>query len=166
MPEWITTAISFLLAMSFAAAWGAHIYEGAVIYPGWASDPPKSLVEWNASPYAPRLAAFFRSLVPILYTVAGIALAVAGLQMLLAPSVSGICLAVSGVCAYVHLTLNIAIFLPTNRKLGFYAQVSAGSTLAPEAAKALLRRWGRWNMVRLGFETTGLIAALLAFKAS
>ena len=162
MLELLVSAVSWLLAVFFAAAWGAHLYQATVLFPVWASDPPKSLLDWLATPYAMRVYGFFRRLVPGLYTVASIAVVVAvvtGLRMRLA-------LAVAGVCGLIHLTMILMIFLPTNLKLGLDPGGPGASSLDPQTVKMLVRRWGRWNLVRLGVETVGLIAALFAFKAS
>ena len=162
MLHFLVSAISWLLAMSFAAAWGAHLYQVTVLFPVWASDPPKSVVEWLATPYAMRVPGFFRTVVSLLYTFATIALVVAvvtALRMRLA-------LAVAGICALMHLALNLLIFLPTNRKLGFDPGGPGASSLDPRMVKMLIRRWGRWNFVRLSIETAGLIAALFALKTS
>jgi hypothetical protein len=162
MLPFLVSAVSWLLAMSFATVWGAHIYQVSVLFPVWASEPPKSVVEWLATPYAMRVPGFFRTVVSLLYTLATIALVVAlvmGPQMRLA-------LVVAAVCALIHLALNLLIFLPTNLKLGFDPGGPGASNLDPQMVKMLMRRWGRWNFVRLGVETAGLIAALFAFKAS
>lgn len=162
MLPFFVSAVSWLLAMSFATVWGAHIYQVTVLYPVWASEPPRTVVEWLATPYAMRVPGFFRSAVSLLYTVASIALVLAvvtGLRMRLA-------LVVAGVCALIHLALNLLIFLPTNLKLGLDPGGPGASSLDPQTVKMLMRRWGRWNFVRLGVETAGLIAALFAFKAS
>jgi Domain of unknown function (DUF1772) len=162
MPHFLVSAVSWLLAMSFAAAWGAHLYQTTVLFPVWASEVPKSLVEWLATPYSMRVPGFFRRVVGVLYTVATIAVVVAvvtGLRMRLG-------LAVAGVCGLVHLSLILLIFLPTNLKLGLDPGGPGASSLDPQIVKMLVRRWGRWNFVRLGVETAGLIAALFAVKAS
>jgi len=162
MLQFFVSAISWLLAMSFAAVWGAHLYQVTVLFPVWASAPPKSVVEWLATPYAMRVPGFFRTVVSLLYTFATIALVVAvvtALRMRLA-------LAIAGVCALIHLALNLLIFLPTNRKLGFDPGGPGASNLDPQMVKMLIRRWGRWNFVRLSIETAGLIAALFALKTS
>ena len=162
MLGFFASAVSWLLAMSFAAIWGAHLFQATVLFPVWASDPPKSLLEWLAVPYAMRVAGFFQRLAPTLYVVAGIALAVAiaaGLQMRLA-------LAIAAVCGLIHLTMIVLIFFPTNMKLGLDPGAEDPASLDPQTVKMLVRRWGRWNLVRLGVETVGLIAALFAFKAS
>jgi hypothetical protein len=158
----IATAVSFLLAMFFAAAWGAHIFETAVIYSVQASEPPRSLVEWIATPAAMKVPGFWRRLVPGLYTVATIAVVVSiimGVRTELA-------LVIAGVCGFIHLTMNVLIFLPINTKLGFYSAGKSASGIDPQAAKTLLRHWGQWNYVRLGVETAGLIAALFAFRVA
>jgi hypothetical protein len=155
---------SWLLAMSFAAVWGAHLYQTTVLFPEWVSEPPKSVMAWLATPYAIRVHGFFQKVVGVLYTFASIALVVAvvtGLRMRL-----GLALAVAGVCGLVHLALNLLIFMPTNVKLGFVAGGPGASSLDPQMVKMLVRRWGRWNYVRFGVETAGLIAALFAVKAS
>ena|SRR5579872_6157419 len=162
MLQFFVSVVSWLLAMSFAAVWGAHLYQVTVLFPAWASDPPKSVVEWVATPYAKRVPGFFRPLVSALYTVATIALVVAivtGLRVHLG-------LAVAGVCALIHLALNGLIMLPTNLKLGFDPGGPGASSLDPQMVKMLIRRWGRSNLVRLGVETIGLIAALFAVKTS
>ena len=154
-------ALSLLLSVAFAAVWGAHLFETAVLYSAWVSDPPKSFVEFLATAAASRLARFWQTLVPGFYTVssvAAIAAVVTGLQTHLA-------LAVAGLCGLIHLAMIILIFAPTNQKLGFYGGPGVAS-LDPRVARNLILRWGRWNSVRLGFETIGLIAALLAFRAS
>jgi hypothetical protein len=162
MLEFIVSAVSWLVAMSFAAAWGAHLYQINVLFPVWASDPPKSVVEWLATPYARRVFPFFRTLVSLLYTFASIALVVA---VVTAPRMR-LALEVAGVCALIHLAMNLLIFIPTNRKLGFDPGGPGASSLDPQMVKMLIRRWGRWNFVRLSIETAGLIAALFALKTS
>lgn len=160
--QFFVSAVSCLLAMSFAAVWGAHLYQTTVFFPAWASEPPKSLVEWLATPYSMRVPGFFRRVVGVLYTFATIAVVVAvvtGLRMRLG-------LGVAGVCGLIHLALNLLIFLPTNLKLGLDPGGAGASSLDPQVVKMLVRRWGRWNFVRLGVETAGLIAALFAVKAS
>ena len=162
MLEFLVSAVSWLLAMSFAAVWGAHLFDATVFFPVWASEPPKSLVEWLATPYPMRVAGFFRRLVPGLYIVATLAVVVAvvtGLRMRLA-------LAVAGVCGLIHLAMIVLVFIPTNLKLGLNPGGPGASSLDPQTVKKLVRRWGRWNLVRLGVETAGLIATLFAFKAS
>ena len=166
MLEFLASAVSWLLAMSFAAIWGAHIFQATVLFPVWGSDPPKSLLEWLAAPYAMRVAVFFQRLAPTLYIVAVIALVVAiaqGTQMRLA-------LAIAAVCGLIHLTMIVLIFVPMNLKLGLDPNLKRGgpgaASLDPQTMKTLVRRWGRWNLVRLVVETTGLIAALFAVKAS
>ena len=148
--------------MSFAAVWGAHLYQATVLFPAWFSDLPKSLVEWLATPYAMRVPGFFRRVVSVLYTfatLAVIAAVVTGLRMRLG-------LVVAGVCGLIHLALNLLIFLPTNLKLGLDPGGPGVSSLEPQMVRMLVRRWGRWNFVRLGVETAGLIAALFAVKGS
>jgi hypothetical protein len=51
-------------------------------------------------------------------------------------------------------------------KLGLDPGGPGASSLDPQMVTALVRRWGRLNFVRAGVETAGLIAALLALKAS
>jgi hypothetical protein len=160
--QFVVSAVSWLLAMSFAAVWGAHLYQTTVLFPAWVSELPKSLVQWVASPYSMRVPGFFQRVVSVLYTFASIAVVVAvvtGLRMRLS-------LGVAGVCGFIHLALNLLIFLPTNVKLGFDPGGPGASSLDPQMVKMLVRRWGRWNLVRFGVETAGLIAALLAVKAS
>ncbi len=160
--QFFVSAESWLLAMSFAAVWGAHLYQVTVLFPVWASDPPKSVVEWLATPYAMRVPGFFRTVVSLLYTFATIAVVVAvvtGLRMRLG-------LGVAGFCGLIHLALNLLIFLPTNLKLGLDPGGPGASSLDPQMVKMLVRRWGRWNFVRLGVETAGLLAALFAVRAS
>jgi hypothetical protein len=158
----IATAVSFLLAMFFAAAWGAHIFETAVIYSALASEPPQSLIEWVATTAAKKVPGFWQRLVPGLYTVATIAVMVSIIMGVRTEPA----LAIAGVCAFVHLTMNVLIFLPTNTKLGFYSEGKSASSIDPQAAKTLVRHWGQWNYVRLGVETAGLIAALFAFRVA
>lgn len=162
MLQFFVSVVSRLLAISFAAVWGAHLYQVTVLFPAWASDPPKSVVEWLATPYAMRVPGFFRTAVSLLYTVASIALVVAVVTSLR----TQLAMAIAGVCALVHLALNLIIFLPTNLKLGFDPGGPGASSLDPQMVKMLMQRWGRWNFVRLGVETVGLIAALFAIKAS
>jgi hypothetical protein len=160
--QFFVSAVSWLLAMSFAAVWGAHLYQTTVLFPAWVSELPKSLLEWVAAPYSMRVPGFFRRAVSALYTFATIALVVAvltGLRMRLG-------LVVAGVCGLIHLALNLLIFLPTNLKLGLDPGGPGASSLDPQMLKMLVRRWGRWNFVRLAVETAGLIAALFAVKAS
>src|ERR1700719_2832086 len=110
MLGFFASAVSWLLAMSFAAIWGAHLFDTTVLFPVWASDPPKSLLEFFAAPYPIRIGGFFRRLVPTLCIVAVIALIVAiaaGLRMRLA-------LAIAAVCGLVHLIMIILIFVPTD----------------------------------------------------
>jgi Domain of unknown function (DUF1772) len=120
------------------------------------------VVEWLATPYAMRVPGFFKTVVSVLYTLATIALVVA---LVTGPRMRR-ALIVAAVCALIHLALNLLIFLPTNLKLGFDPGGPGASNLDPQMVKMLMRRWGRWNFVRLGIETAGVIAALLAFKAS
>jgi hypothetical protein len=158
----IVGAVSWLLAISFAAVWGAHLYQTTVLFPAWFSDLPKSLVEWIATPYSTRVLGFYVRTVSVLYTFATIAVLVAvltGLRMRLG-------LGVAGVCGLIHLALNLIIFLPTNLKLGLDPGGPGLSTLDPPMVRMLARRWRRWNFVRLGVETAGLVAALFAVKAS
>ena len=162
MLEFLASSVSWLLAMSFAAIWGAHLFQATVLFPVWGSDPPRSLLEWRAGPYAMRVAGFFQRLAPTLYIVAVMALVVAiatGLRMRLA-------LAIAAVCGLIHLSMIALIFFPTNMKLGLDPGAEDPSSLDPQTVKTLVRRWGRWNLVRFGVETVGLIAALFAFKAS
>lgn len=158
----LAEVISWLLAMFFAAVWGAHLYYAAVFFPAIAVDPPKSVLEWLATPYAMRVARFWRGLVPGLYTLSfiGIGLALAlGLRMWVA-------LAVAGLCGIIHMIVVMLIFLPINLKLGFDPGGPGASNLDPQTVERLVRKWGRWNFARIGLETAGLIAAVLAFKAS
>src|ERR1700685_1879526 len=55
MAPFLVSAVSWLLAISFAAVWGAHLYQVTVLFPVWASEPPKSRIEWLATPYAMRV---------------------------------------------------------------------------------------------------------------
>lgn len=161
MSHLLISIFSFLLAMVFAAVWGAHLFETAVLYSAWASDPPKSFIEFLATASAKTLARFWRALVGWLYAAASFAIIVAvvtGLRVHFA-------LAIAGACGLVHLAMIVLIFASTNVKLGFYGGPGAAS-LEPQVAKTLILRWGRWNFVRLGFETVGLAAALIAFGAS
>ncbi len=73
-------------------------------------------------------------------------------------------LVIAGLCGLIHMAMIFAIFLPTNVKLGFYSGEPA--SLEAQVVTTLVRRWGGWNFVRLGVETVGLVAALLALKAS
>ena len=75
-------------------------------------DPPKSTVEWLATPYAARVFGFWRWTVSSLYTVASAAVILAfvmGIQ-------TRIFLAVAGVCGLLHMTMVILIFVPINVK--------------------------------------------------
>jgi len=162
LTQFFVSAVSWLLAMFFAAVWGAHLFYGTVIFPASASELPKSFLEWVATPYAMRLHAFFKALVPGLYTVSSIGLVVAavtGLRMRPA-------LAVSAACGLIHWAMVVVIFMPMNLKLGLQSGGPGASSLDPQTIKTLVQRWGRWHFVRLGVETAGLIAALFAFKAS
>jgi hypothetical protein len=162
MLAFLVSAVSVLLAMAFAAIWGAQLFDTAVLVPVFASEPPKSLVEWLATPYPMRVVGFFRIVVPSVWVAAVIALVVAvatGLRMHLA-------MAVASVFGLVHMAMVVLIFIPTNRKLGFHPGGPSASSLDPQMVTTLVLRWGRWNFVRLGVETAGLIAALFAVKAS
>lgn len=142
MVAFFGSALSWLLAMYFAAVWGAHLLQATVLFPVWASDPPKSLLEWLATPYAMRVGPFFRRLVPGLYIVAAVAVVVAvvtGVRMQLA-------LAVAGVCGLIHLTMIVLIFLPTNMKLGLEPEAKSPSSLDPAVVKRLVRRWGTMEL--------------------
>jgi len=155
-------AVSWLLTMFFAAAWGGHLFYATVIFPVQAAEAPKSVVEWVATPYAMRVFGFWRRVVPGLYTFALIALVLAFVLGL----PTRIALAVAGVCGLTHAGMVFGIFIPINVKLGLDPGGAGASSLDPQVVKILIRRWGRWNFVRLAVETTGLIAALCAFKAS
>ena len=160
MSELLVSAASFLMAAVFAAVWGAHVFETSVLFRVWAAEPPKALPAFVATPYSMRLAGFWRTLAPGLYTLSVIAVivsVVAGLQTHLA-------LALAGVCGLVHLAMIMLIFMPTNVRLGFYSGEPA--SLDPQFVIALVRQWGRWNLVRLGFETVGLAAAFVALRVS
>ena len=160
MSELLISAVSFLLAAVFAAVWGAHVFETTVLFRVWAAEPPKALPAFVGTPYSMRLARFWRALTPGLYLMSSIAVIlalVAGLQ-------AHIAMAVAGVCGLTHLAMVVLIFLPTNVKLGFYSGEPA--SLDPQAVTKLVLRWGRWNYARLGVETTGLVAAFLALRAS
>ena len=162
MLEILITAVCWLLALFFAAAWGAHLFYATVIYPVQAAKPPESLTEWLDTPYAARVFGFWRRLVPGLYTVSSVALIVAivaGLRVRPA-------LAVAAVCGLLHMTMVLLVMVPINVKLGLDPGGPGESSLAPEVVEKLVRRWGHWNLVRIGVETTGVIAALLALKAS
>jgi hypothetical protein len=127
---------------------------------GLGSRPSEGLARFVATPYSTKLARFWRVLAPGLYVTAPIAVivaAVAGLRIHLA-------LAIAGVCGLIHMAMIFVIFLPTNVKLGFYSGEPA--SLDPQLVTTLVRRWGGWNFARLGVETVGLVAALLALKAS
>ncbi len=160
--QFLVSALSGLLAMSFAAVWGAHLYQTTILFPAWASEPPKSVIEWLATPYAKRVPRFFQIVVSVLYTFATIAVIVAVATGLRTRPALGI----AGICGLIHLALNLLIFLPTNVKLGFDPGGPGASKLDPQMVKMLVRRWGRWNYVRFCVETAGLIAALFALKAS
>jgi hypothetical protein len=156
----LVSPVSFVLAAVFAAVWGAHVFETSVLFRVWAAEPAEALPAFVATPYSKRLAGFWRPLAGGLYLVsaiAGIVAVLAGLQMHLA-------MAIAAVCGLIHLAMIVVIFMPTNVKLGFYS--GAPATLDPHVVTMLVGRWGRWNLVRLGFETIGLVAALLALKAS
>ena len=160
MSDLVVSVVSFLSAAVFAAVWGAHLFETTVLFRIWTADPPKALPAFVATPYSMSLAGFWRVLAPVLYTIAVVAViaaVVTGLQTHLA-------LAIAGLCGLIHMAMIFAIFLPTNVKLGFYSGEPA--SLDPQLVTTLVRRWGGWNFVRLGVETVGLVAALLALKAS
>ncbi len=160
MSELLVSAVSFLLATVFAAVWGAHLFETAVLFRVWAADPTKALPAFVATPYSTSGAGFWRALAPCLYLMAVIAVivaAVAGVRMHLA-------MAVAAACGLIHMAMIFAIFLPTNVKLGCYSGAPANPE--PQVLTTLVRRWGGWNFTRLGVETVGLAAALLALKAS
>lgn len=162
MLEFFLRAVTFFLAVFFAAAWGAHLFYATVIFPVQASDPPRSMAEWIASPYAMRVFGFWRIVVSCLYTVASIALIlafVAGIRTQLA-------LAAAGVCGLIHMTMVLSIFVPINVKLGLDPGGPGISSLDPQTAKMLVRRWGGWNRVRVAVETVGLIAALCALRGA
>jgi len=94
MAQLFVGAVSWLLAMSFAAVWGAHLYQTTVLFPAWVSEIPKSLVEWLATPYSMRVPGFFRRVVGALYTFATIAVVVAvvtGLRIRLGLGIAGVC---------------------------------------------------------------------------
>jgi hypothetical protein len=153
---------SFLLAMFFAAAWGAHLLWATVFFPPTAAKPPQSLFDWLATPYAPRLPRFWFVVVSCLYTFALVGIIVA--------AITGVrtrpALAFASVCGLLHSGMVFGIFVPINLKLGLDPGGPGARSLDAAAIKMLLRRWGGWNFVRIGVETAGLIAALLAFKAS
>jgi hypothetical protein len=156
------SAVSWLLAMFFAAMWGAHLYETIVIFPGQASALPKSLIDWLATPYAMRVMGFFLGVVPGFYTVSTIAVVLA----IVTYSSARLALLVAGICGLIHMAMVLLIFRPTNVQLGLNPGGPGASNLAPQEVQKLMRRWGRWNLLRLSFETAGLIASLFAFKAS
>jgi len=160
MSDLLVGVVSFLLATVFAAVWGAHVFETTVLFRVWADDPPKALPAFVTTPYSVRAAGFWRVLAPGLYVIASAAVIVAVVAGLQAHPA----LAIAGVCGLIHMTMIFAIFLPTNIKLGFYSGQPA--SLDPQVLTTLVGRWGGWNLVRLGVETVGLAAALLAFKAS
>jgi hypothetical protein len=160
MSELLIVAVSFLLAAAFAAVWGAHVFETAVLFRVWAAEPSQALPAFVRTPYSMRLAGFWRALTPGLYFMSSIAVIVAVLAGLSAH----VAMAAAGVCGLIHLAMIILIFLPTNVKLGFYSGEPA--SLEPEVVTKLVLRWGGWNFVRLTVETTGLFAAFLALRAS
>jgi anthrone oxygenase-like protein len=162
MLEFSVRAVSFLLALFFAAAWGAHLFYATVVFPVQASEPSKFMTEWVASPYAIRVFGFWRRLVSCLYTVASIALVLAfvtGIQ-------TRLYLAVAGICGLIHMTMVFTIFVPINLKLGLDPGGPGISSLDARMVRTLVQRWGRWNYVRVAVETVGLIASLCAFKVS
>jgi len=53
--QFLISVESWLLAVSFAAVWGAHLYQTTVLFPEWVSEPPKSVIAWLATPYAMRV---------------------------------------------------------------------------------------------------------------
>lgn len=160
MSDLLVSVVAFLSATVFAAVWGAHLFETTVLFRVWATDPPRALPAFVATPYSARLGGFWRVLAPGLYGIASIAVIVAVVAGLRTHPA----LAIAGVCGLIHMAMIFAIFLPTNVKLGFYSGEPA--SLDPQVVTALVRRWGGWNFVRLGVETVGLVAALVALKAS
>lgn len=158
----LSAVVSWLLALFFAIVLGAHVFQATVLFPVWSSDPPKSLVEWLATPYPMRVPAFFVRLVSSLYTVSSIAVLLAALRAV----TPRLALAVAGICGLVHLSVNLLIFLPTNRRLGLDPGGPGAANLDPQLVKTLVRKWGAWNLVRLAVETVGFVAAVLAVKAS
>jgi len=162
MHEFLSVALTGLLAVYFATAWGAHLIWATVFFPPTAADPPKSLFAWLATPYAMRLPRFWMSVVTGLYTVALIAAIVAAVTGL----ETRIALAIAGICGLLHSAMVFGIFVPTNLKLGLDPGGSGPSSLDAQTIVGLMRRWGRWNVVRLCVEATGLIAALFAFRAA
>jgi hypothetical protein len=160
MFDLFTNAVTFLLAIVFAAVWGAHVFETTVLFRVWAEAPSTALPGFVATPYAKTLGRFWQALTPGLYVMSFIAPIVA----LLAGLQAHAAMAIAGLCGLIHLAMVVLIFLPTNVKLGFYSGKPA--SVDPQVIARLLSQWGRWNLVRLGVETAGLTAALLALKAS
>jgi Domain of unknown function (DUF1772) len=160
--EILVHAVTWLLALCFAAAWGAHLFYATVIFPVHAANPTTALIEWLGTPYAKRVFGFWRRAASGLYTVSSVALigaVVAGLRARPA-------LAVAGFLGLLHMVMVLLLFVPINVKLGLDPGGPGASSLDPQMVTALVRRWGRLNFVRAGVETAGLIAALLALKAS
>jgi len=50
MSDLLVSVVSFLLAMVFAAVWGAHLFETTVLFRVWAADPPKALPDLSPRP--------------------------------------------------------------------------------------------------------------------
>lgn len=162
MLEILIKAVSWLLALFFAAAWGAHLFYATVIFPVHAAEPTKSLLEWLGTPYAKRVFGFWRRMASGLYTISSVALIVAVCTGLRARPA----MAVAGFFGLLHMGMVLLIFVPINVKLGLDPGGPGASSLDPQAVTTLVRHWGRWNLVRIGVETAGLIAALMALEAS
>ena len=162
MSEFIVSLAAWFSAMCFAALWGAHVFDTSVLVRTWTAEPPKTMLEFIATPYGTRVGRYFRILVPSL----GLVTLIAAIVAIAADPRTHLALAIVGACGLIHLALIFLFFIPTNVKLGLIPGGAGAASLDPQVVKTLVRRWVGWNYARLGVDTVGLVAALFAFRGS
>lgn len=157
----MSSNLIFLLAcifmvLGFALVLGAQMFDTFVNVPLFLADPPDSIARYLANPVARNVPVYFARVIPIMIVVT-----VGALVANFATERSA-ALFVSVACATSYIALVFLFFLPANRKLGFLPP-RAGST-APDADTTvrIARQWRLWNVVRIGIQFAGLIAAVLA----
>jgi len=147
--------LAWSLVVLFALVLGGQTFDAFVLVPIWSGNPPDSIEQWLGTPAANAVPRYFSRLLPALLFASVGALAVG---VLVATARRG-WLVLAGGCGLTHMGLVMGFFVPTNRALGFLpTQSTAGS---PDKAN-LVRRWLRWNYVRIALDLVGLVAAVHA----
>lgn len=154
----IVSGAVWALVVLFATFLGSHLFDTAVLVPSWSAKPPQSVREWAGTPTADRVVAHFRRLLPALLAASLVGL----LGALFLPPPGRAWRLLASLCGIAHISLIAFFFIPTNRALGTLPSNEGRSAIEEADSARLVEAWLRWNLVRIGCDLVGLIAAVRA----